>query len=130
MSALESRITVNPEQCGGRPCIRGMRIRVTDVLDLLASGLTPEQVLAELPDLEPEDIYACLRFASRRLEHPVVVSVPAQMIFNHVQARLRFRADVFWTKASINAEILNLWLDTYQTGKDFKRRGIVEVTVS
>jgi len=74
MAILEERITVDPEQCGGRPCIRGMRIRVTDVLDLLASGLTPEQVLAELPDLEPEDIYACLRFASRRLDHPVVAA--------------------------------------------------------
>ena len=60
------RITVDPEQCGGRPCVRGMRIRVTDVLDLLASGLTPEQVLLDLPDLEPEDIQACLRFAGQR----------------------------------------------------------------
>jgi uncharacterized protein (DUF433 family) len=49
-----------------------MRIRVTDVLDLLASGLTREQVLEQLPDLEPADIDACLRFASRRLDHPVV----------------------------------------------------------
>ena len=69
---LAPRITVDPEQCGGRPCVRGMRIRVTDVLDLLASGLTAEQVLLELPDLEPEDIQACLRFASRRVDHPVV----------------------------------------------------------
>jgi uncharacterized protein (DUF433 family) len=68
------RITVNPRQCGGRPCIRGMRIRVTDVLDLLAAGLTREQVLEELPDLEPEDVDACLRFASRRIDHPVVVA--------------------------------------------------------
>lgn len=68
------RITVNPRQCGGRPCIRGMRIRVTDVLDLLASGLTREQILDELPDLEPEDVEACLRFASRRIDHPIVVT--------------------------------------------------------
>lgn len=73
MSLIE-RITVNPRQCGGRPCVRGMRIRVTDVLDLLASGLTHEQVLEELPDLEVEDIEACLRFASRRIDHPVVVA--------------------------------------------------------
>ena len=53
MAKLAERITVDPEQCGGRPCIRGMRIRVTDVLDLLANGLTPAQVLEELPDLEP-----------------------------------------------------------------------------
>lgn len=74
MPKLADRITVDSEQCGGRPCIRGMRIRVTDVLDLLANGLTPAQVLEELPDLEPEDIAACLRFASRRLDHPVVAA--------------------------------------------------------
>jgi uncharacterized protein (DUF433 family) len=74
MAKLAARITVDPEQCGGRPCIRGMRIRVIDVLDLLANGLTPEQVLDELPDLEPEDIIACLRFASRRLDHPVIAA--------------------------------------------------------
>jgi len=68
------RITVNPRQCGGRPCVRGMRIRVTDVLDLLASGLTREEVLEELPDLEAGDVEACLRFASRRIDHPVVVA--------------------------------------------------------
>jgi uncharacterized protein (DUF433 family) len=59
-----NRITIDPEQCGGRPCIRGMRIRVVDVLDLLANGLTPQQVIEELPDLEIEDIQACLQFAS------------------------------------------------------------------
>lgn len=74
MAKLAERITVDPEQCGGRPCIRGMRIRVIDVLDLLANGLTPEQVLEELPDLEPADIAACLRFASRRLAHPVAAA--------------------------------------------------------
>ncbi|HEX2208071.1 MAG TPA: DUF433 domain-containing protein [Longimicrobium sp.] len=73
MSVMD-RITVNPRRCGGRPCIRGMRIRVTDVLDLLASGRSREQVLEELPDLESEDVDACLRFASRRIDHPVVVS--------------------------------------------------------
>ena len=74
MVEFAHRITVDPEQCGGRPCIRGMRIRVSDVLDLLANGLTPEQVLEELPDLELEDIRACLRFASRRIDHPVVAA--------------------------------------------------------
>lgn len=69
-----NRITVNLEQCGGRPCIRGMRIRVTDVLDLLAAGLTREQVLEEMPDLESDDITAALRFASRRLDHPVLAA--------------------------------------------------------
>ena len=74
MTALAERITVNSEQCGGRPCVRGLRIRVTDVLDLLASGLSPEQVLEELPDLEAADVSACLRFASRRLDHPIVAA--------------------------------------------------------
>lgn len=69
-----NRITIDPEQCGGRPCIRGMRIRVVDVLDLLANGLTPEQVLTELPDLEADDIRACLQYASRKLNHPVLVA--------------------------------------------------------
>ena len=53
---------------------RHLRIRVTDVLDLLASGLTAKEVLFELPDLEAEDIGACLRFASRRIEHPMVAA--------------------------------------------------------
>lgn len=69
-----NRITIDPEQCGGRPCIRGMRIRVTDVLDLLGNGLTPLQVIAELPDLEPEDVQACLKYASRKLNHPVLAA--------------------------------------------------------
>ena len=71
---LLERITSNPEQCGGRPCIRGMRIRVVDVLNLLAVGLSYEQVLEELPDLEAEDISASLLFASRRLDHPVLAA--------------------------------------------------------
>ena len=71
---LMDRITVNPDQCGGRPCVRGMRIRVSDVLDLLASGLSTAEVLAELPDLDAADIAACLRFASRRLDHPVLAA--------------------------------------------------------
>jgi uncharacterized protein (DUF433 family) len=74
MEQLSERITVDPEQCGGRPCIRGMRIRVSDILDLLAAGLAVEQVLEELPDLEPEDIEASLRLASRWLDHPVLVA--------------------------------------------------------
>ena len=74
MTILQDRITVDPEQCGGRPCIRGMRIRVADVLDLLAYGLSSEQILDEHPDLEPEDIRACLRFASQRINHPVLAA--------------------------------------------------------
>jgi hypothetical protein len=62
----------------------------------------------------------------------VVEAVPAHthVVFDHVQARLSFHADVFWTKASLDPQVLHLWLDTYQTGKDFTRRGIVEVIVA
>ena len=74
VALLSERITVDVDQCGGRPCVRGMRIRVSDVLDLLGSGLSREQVIEELPDLEPADILACLRFASLRVGHPVLVA--------------------------------------------------------
>jgi len=70
------RITFDPEQCGGKPCIRGMRIRVIDVLGLLSRGLTIEQVLEELPDLERDDVLASLEYATTRLDHPRLV-VPA-----------------------------------------------------
>jgi len=73
MAELAKRITVNPRQCGGRPCVRGMRIRVSEVLELLASGMTPQQIVREHPDLELEDIYACLRFASSGVSHAVVL---------------------------------------------------------
>ncbi|MDQ1525254.1 MAG: hypothetical protein QOE47_3178 [Pyrinomonadaceae bacterium] len=71
---LLKRITVNPEQCGGRPCIRGMRIRVIDVLDLFAAGLSSEQILEELPDLELDDLRAVHLYAARRLDHPVIAA--------------------------------------------------------
>ena len=74
MTQIAERITVDPEQCGGRPCIRGMRIRVVDVLDLLANGLSPREVLEELPDLSEADVTACLRFARQRIDHPVVAA--------------------------------------------------------
>jgi len=70
----KERITTNPKQCGGRPCTRGMRIRVVDVLDLLAAGLSRKQILDELPDLEEDDIEAALRYASRRVDHPVLAA--------------------------------------------------------
>ena len=72
MPDLIERVTINPEQCGGRPCIRGMRIRVVDVLDLFAAGLTAEQILEELPDLEMDDIRAALQYAASRFDHPVL----------------------------------------------------------
>ena len=74
MATLLDRITINPEQCGGRPCIRGMRIRVVDILDLYAAGLRAEQILEEMPDLEMEDLQAALRYAARRLDHPVLAA--------------------------------------------------------
>ena len=74
MTSLLDRITIDPEQCGGRPCIRGMRIRVVDVLDLFAAGLSAEQILAEMPDLCPEDLQAALQYAARRLDHPVLAA--------------------------------------------------------
>jgi uncharacterized protein (DUF433 family) len=66
------RVTFDPEQCGGRPCIRGLRIRVKDVLDLLASGASPEEILKDYPSLEPEDITAALQYAARQTDHPVL----------------------------------------------------------
>lgn len=66
------RITVNPKQCGGRPCIRGMRIRVKDVLDLLAAGVPREEILQDYPDLAAEDILAALEFAAANMNHPVL----------------------------------------------------------
>lgn len=74
MATLADRITVDAEQCGGRPCVRGMRICVSDVLDLIASGRRPEQIIEELPDLELADIQACLRFASKRVAAPEPVA--------------------------------------------------------
>lgn len=71
---LTDRITVNPRQCGGRPCIRGMRIRVIDVLDLLAAGMSREEILSDYPELETEDIEACLKFARDRIDHPIVAA--------------------------------------------------------
>ena len=74
MSNLLERITINPRQCGGRPCVRGMRIRVSDVLDLFASGLGTKQILDEMPDLELDDLKACLLYARRRIDHPLVAA--------------------------------------------------------
>jgi uncharacterized protein (DUF433 family) len=74
MTPLLERITINPDQCGGRACVRGMRIRVVDVLDLFASGLSAEQILAELPDLEKEDLQAVLNYVARKLDHPTLAA--------------------------------------------------------
>ena len=66
------RITVDPSQCGGRPCLRGMRIRVKDLLDLMAAGAGRDEILADYPLLEAGDITASLEYAARRMDHPVL----------------------------------------------------------
>lgn len=71
MSA-ESRITIDPNVCGGRPCIRGLRVRVTDVLSMLAAGASREEILEDYPYLEAADITAALDFAARQTDHPVL----------------------------------------------------------
>lgn len=68
------RITFNPDQCVGRPCIRGMRIRVKDVLDLLAAGVPEHEILSDYPYLETEDIAACLRYAAAEVDHPILTA--------------------------------------------------------
>jgi uncharacterized protein (DUF433 family) len=73
MSLLD-RITMNPEICGGRPCVRGMRIRVKDVLDLLAAKVPEEEILEDFPYLEAEDIQACIEYAAAQADHPVLLS--------------------------------------------------------
>lgn len=72
MKDLISRITVRLEQCHGQPCIRGMRIRVSDVLELLAGGMTNEEILADYPYLERDDIRAVLAYAAQEMKHPIV----------------------------------------------------------
>ena len=69
MSQLH-RIKANPEQCGGRPCIRGLRIRVKDVLGLLAAGASHDEILEDYPYLEAEDFSAVLKFTDRKLGAP------------------------------------------------------------
>jgi uncharacterized protein (DUF433 family) len=71
MSQMQ-RITFNPDQCGGRPCIRGMRIRVKDVLDMLAGGASEAEILESYPYLEREDIQASLEYAAAQVDHAVL----------------------------------------------------------
>jgi uncharacterized protein (DUF433 family) len=74
MSNLLSRITVRPEQCHGQPCIRGMRIRVSDILEMLANGISEAEILRDFPDLQPDDIRASLAYAANLTGHPVVAA--------------------------------------------------------
>jgi uncharacterized protein (DUF433 family) len=66
------RITVDEGKCGGRPCMRGYRMRVTDVLELLAAGASFEEILADYPFLESEDIYAAIEYAARQSDHAIL----------------------------------------------------------
>ncbi len=72
-SELLNRITSNPRQCGGRPCIRGLRIRVKDILDMLAGGATESEILEDYPYLERDDIKASLEYAAAQVDHAVVM---------------------------------------------------------
>jgi uncharacterized protein (DUF433 family) len=74
MSALLDRITIEEGKCGGRPCIRSLRIRVVDVLEMLAGGDDAAAVLRYHPDLEADDIRACLAYAAQAVDHAVVLS--------------------------------------------------------
>ena len=67
-----NRITVDSDQCGGRPCLRGQRIRVKDILDLLASGISHEEILKDYPYLEADDILAALELGSVQADHPIL----------------------------------------------------------
>lgn len=67
--ALLERITIDPNQCGARPCIRGMRIRVTDILGMLSEGVPHDEILRDFPYLEPDDIKAALAYAARETDH-------------------------------------------------------------
>ena len=69
---LLNRITFDPSQCGGRPCIRGMRVRVKDVLEMLAGGASEQEILHDFPYLETNDIRACLEYAALQIDHAVV----------------------------------------------------------
>lgn len=73
-SKLLARITFDPAQCGGQPCIRGMRIRVQDILEMLAHEVPAAEILRDFPDLESEDIQASLLFAARRSRHARLVA--------------------------------------------------------
>ncbi|MBF0310300.1 MAG: DUF433 domain-containing protein [Magnetococcales bacterium] len=75
MVDYRSHITIDPGKCGGKPCIRGMRITVYDILDYLASGMTLDDLLSDFPDITREDILACLAFAADRERH--ILAIPA-----------------------------------------------------
>jgi uncharacterized protein (DUF433 family) len=95
-SELRGRITINPLQCGGDPCIRGMRIRVSDVMDLLGDGLTPSEILQEMPDLEVWDILAAIHYATGNyVEYRKILlrGVTVEDVFEEARRRQNKRVD-------------------------------------
>ena len=74
MSDLLSRITIDPQQCGGRPCLRGTRMRVQDILDMLAGGASAEEILADFPYLESDDIRASIAYAAAAIGDTAIVA--------------------------------------------------------
>lgn len=75
MDDLLKRVTRDPGIFGGKPIIRGMRFRVQDVLEMLASGMSSQEILADFPYLEDADIKACLKYAALKLDHPVIYAI-------------------------------------------------------
>lgn len=73
-SSLLDRITIEPGKCGGRPCIRGMRIRVTDILGLLGAGASHQEILDDCPLLEEDDILASLQYAAAQVGHSILIA--------------------------------------------------------
>ena len=74
MADLLDRITINPNQCGGRPCIRGTQIRVSDILLVMSAGPSQREILEAFPYLKADDIAACLQYAAWRLNHPTLAA--------------------------------------------------------
>ncbi|MCX7176414.1 MAG: DUF433 domain-containing protein [Proteobacteria bacterium] len=72
--SLLNRITIEPGKCGGRPCIRGQRIRVTDILGLLGAGASHQEILADYPLLEEDDILAALEYAAAQTDHAILIA--------------------------------------------------------
>jgi uncharacterized protein (DUF433 family) len=77
VSKQNDRITIDPDVCNGKPTVRGMRITVESILDYLSAGETSEEILRQYPMLEPDDISACLAFASRLMSHKYSVKETA-----------------------------------------------------
>jgi uncharacterized protein (DUF433 family) len=73
-ASLLSRITIEPGKCGGRPCIRGMRIRVTDILSLLSAGASHQEILEDYVELEDADILAALEYAAVQTDHAILLA--------------------------------------------------------